>query len=122
MSDRLTRRAAIGAIASIPAIGGAAALPMSAPDPLVEAIARYRRKLAEFAAVPDDVDDDDAIEAEFSPPYDALAFDTPSTTSMRGVMEAIRFCLSNDEVHLASDAAEGVLISALKYLEGEYGL
>ena len=59
---RFSRRAILGALASVPAIGASAALVvLPAHDPLLDAIGAYRAGLADFNAY--SPEDDDAADA-----------------------------------------------------------
>lgn len=125
-SQAMTRRAALGAIASVPAIAGATALPVALAaaaaisDPLADLIAEYRAKTAEFAAIPDEVvtreNEDALVEATYGPISRKLWRDPPLPTTLRGVAEAMRFAI--DERGFCDRAAERIIVAALAYLDG----
>ncbi|RJT31893.1 hypothetical protein D3227_28050 [Mesorhizobium waimense] len=119
---RFSRRALfLAAIASVPAIGAAIAAPAVSPDPLVDAIAEYNARAAEFAAIPSDLIDmgneEAFVAATYGPAFDRLWKDCPAATSLQGVAEAIRYALK--ENCICSSSAENVLKSALAFLDGE---
>jgi hypothetical protein len=117
-----------GAIASVPAIGVAAAAESTdvdfRPDPLADAIADYRAGMAKFAAIPSEMIDidneEDLVQATYGPAFDRLWQDCPPATSLRGVAEAIRFTLESQSI--ACSSAENTLEAALAFLEREHGL
>ncbi|WP_136616991.1 MULTISPECIES: hypothetical protein [Mesorhizobium] len=139
---RFSRRAMLGALASVPAIGAAtAAVAVTTPpkvfpnfgsipaaaaqaDPLADAFAEYHAKMAEFMAIPIEQittqDNEDAlVAATYGPVSDRLWHATPQATSNRGVAEAIRYAL--DERSVIDRIAEAALVSALAFLDGERG-
>jgi hypothetical protein len=135
-----SRRALLGAIASVPAMGAAtAAFAVSTPpkvfpnfgnapaehaDPLADTIAEYRAGSAQFAAIPSDLIDmgneEDFVMATYGPAFDRLWDDCPPATSLRGVAEAIRFTIESQSICCSS--SENTLEAALAFLEREHGL
>lgn len=126
MTTTMTRRAALGAVASIPAIGAATAAPMTLADsdPLADAIAKYRAGAAQFAAIPSEeitMENEEAmVMATYGPAFDKLWDDCPPATSLRGVAEAIRYTL--EENCIGASSAENTLRAALAFLDQEHRL
>lgn len=118
--NKITRRAAL---ASIPAMGTAAIVPaMSEPvDPMLAMITEYRKQVAAFAAIPDDVLTKDSepgyVASTYEPAMLVLMNETPETTSIAGVREAIR--LAFEENAFLCTLSEKCLRSALAYLDQE---
>ncbi|TIV71514.1 MAG: hypothetical protein E5V89_09785 [Mesorhizobium sp.] len=123
----MTRRAALGALASLPAVAGATALPVALEasttisDPLADAINAYYTGMAYFAAIPSELIDreneEDFVQATYGPAFDRLWKDCPPATSLHGVAEAIRYALGSDSI--TSGSAENTLQAALAYLDRE---
>ena len=88
------------------------------PDPMVEAIAAYRKAAKEFARLPQIIVagfEDAHVEATYGPILTSLTENPPAVTSLEGVREAIR--LAFDENAFCSQLSEAVLKSALSYLD-----
>ncbi|MER8489345.1 hypothetical protein NKH53_13840 [Mesorhizobium australicum] len=137
ITGRFSRRAMLGAIAAVPAIGAVAAagtLPATLasvpvahvehPDPLAEAIAEYHSKMAEFMAIPVDEitgeNEEALVAATYKPALDRLWHHTPLPTSLHGVREALRYTVEVDG--FIDRVAESVAKAALVYLDQEHGL
>lgn len=90
-------------------------------DPMLETITEYRRQVAVFAAIPDEVLTKDSepayVAATYEPTMDRLLNETPETTSIAGVREAIR--LAFEESAFLCTLSEKCLRSALAYLDRE---
>ena len=122
----ITRRAALGAIASVPAIAGATALPVAlaatetVSDPLADLIAEYRAKTAEFEAIPYEVltreNEDALVEATYGPTARTLWRNPPMPSSLRGVAEAMRLAI--EEKAFCDHAVEALIALSLAYLDG----
>ena len=123
---RFSRRALLGAIASIPAIGGAtAALAVAAisqpADPLLDAIHAYRAGLADYNAnAPDDNDLADAyVDLSYGPPLEVLdEWEEPATTR-RGAIEALKLAIEENETFPLSSVGGPLLAAALAYFEAQ---
>ena len=92
-------------------------------DPLLEAIEAFRDGNRRFCALPEDfapyADEDEAIEATYGPPLEALnEWDDPAQ-SLAGVREAIRIVLK--EGCLGNWMEASLLTAALAYLDQEGG-
>lgn len=103
------------------ALGPMATVPMS--DPLFEAIKGYRAGKQAFNEIPDYLiptseDENRAVDQTYGPYMEAIlrnGDDTPETTSIAGVREAIRLALEEDTI--IDCMSENALRSALRYLE-----
>lgn len=88
-------------------------------DPLLDTIKEYREQLAAFNAIPIENLTKEAeheyAEATYEPSFDRLMNDTPETTSLDGVREAIRLAFEEDA--FCCRISENALRSALAYLE-----
>lgn len=129
-SQAMTRRAALGALATLPAMAGATALPVALAatatisDPLAETIRAYRVGVAVFRVIPSEVitmeNEEDIVQSTYGPAFDKLWKDCPPATSLHGVAEAIRYALEEDALMCCS--AENTLKAALAFLDQEAGL
>ena len=120
---RFSRRAIFGALASIPAIGGAVAAPAVSTqhDPLVDAIRAYRAGLAEFNAnAPEDDDEADAYaEVSYGPPLNVLKkWERPAQTRT-GALEALRLIADENKDFARNPVVGSLLAAALAYLEAQ---
>ncbi|MER8431371.1 hypothetical protein [Mesorhizobium caraganae] len=121
----ITRRQAITALASIPAIGAATeAFPSTAPetinDPLLDAIWAYRAGMADFnlKAPADDVANAYA-EISYVPAMNALEeWEQPAKTH-RGALEALRLIAEETGLYEASPLVSPLLAAALAYFEAQ---
>lgn len=90
-------------------------------DPMLDTISEYRRQVAVFAAIPDEALTKDSepahVAATYEPAMRVLMDDTPETTSIAGVREAIR--LAFEESAFLCKLSEKCLRSALAYLDSE---
>ncbi|TGP55780.1 hypothetical protein EN868_11700 [Mesorhizobium sp. M2D.F.Ca.ET.225.01.1.1] len=122
-NQAMTRRAALGALASLPAIAGATALPvaLAAADPLADLIAEYRAKIAEFEAIPDEVltkeNEEALVQATYGPVSDRLYNNPPTPTSLRGVAEAMRHAI--EDKAFCDHGDERLIAMALAFLDRE---
>lgn len=120
--SNITRRCALTSIVAIPAMGTAAIVPaMAEPvDLMFETISEYRKQTAVFAAIPDSVltkaSEPAYVAATYEPSLIELLDNTPETTSLAGVREAIRLAFAEDA--FCCTLSENVLRSALAYLDG----
>ncbi|RWI90613.1 hypothetical protein [Mesorhizobium sp.] len=123
----ITRRAALGALATLPGMAGATALPVALAatatisDPLADLIAELYVKRAEFDAIPAELvtfeNEDDLVEATYGPANDCLWHHTPEPTTLRGVAEAMRYAI--EEEAFLDRVAESVVKAALAFLDRE---
>lgn len=113
----ISRRAALmGLAASSAAVLPAAAAP--ANDPLFAAILDYRAGNAAFEALPiaETQEDENAqVRATYGPPMQRLNSWSAPATSLRGVAEAIRIVLDEDD--FGCFLSRPVLSAALAYLD-----
>lgn len=141
-TDLITRRAALGAMASIPVfwaptvaaaagadVGGldtsarAGGLPSgpaeSSPDPVQVLVRNYRAALADYHAnAPKDEDAGDAYMAEHvDPHFDALCAWSGPARTLEGATEALRLAAEESE-RLVSPITQPLLRAALACLEG----
>lgn len=90
-------------------------------DPMLETITEYRRQVAVFAAIPDEAltkdSEQEYVAATYEPMMRVLLDETPETTSIAGVREAIR--LAFVENAFLCRLSENCLRSALAYLDRE---
>lgn len=115
----MNRRAFFGAAAL--ALGPMAIVPMT--DPLLEAIQGYREGRKAFNLIPVDLlptveEENRAVDETYGPYQEAMlrnGDNTPETTSIAGVREAIRLALEEDTI--IDCMSENALRSALRYLE-----
>ncbi|MFK0688026.1 hypothetical protein ACFX5Q_07450 [Mesorhizobium sp. IMUNJ 23033] len=125
----ITRRAALGAIASLPAIGAAteafpstgSTAPETINDPLLDAIRAYRAGMDDYNVnAPDDSDEADAYaEISYAPSLEVLAeWEQPAKT-YRGALEALRLVAEENVVSQASDINGPLLAAALAYFEAQ---
>ncbi|OBQ96035.1 hypothetical protein [Mesorhizobium sp. AA23] len=129
-SQAMTRRAALGALASLPAMAGATALPVALAatatisDPLAETIRAYRVGVAVFRVIPSEFitteNEEDIVQSTYGPASDRLWNDTPQPTTLRGVAEAMRYAIEEDA--FIDHGAEKVIKAALAFLDREAGL
>jgi len=135
---RFSRRALLGAIASVPAIGaaaaafavatppnvfsnfgGIAAVPVEHPDPLLDAIRAFREGLADYNAnaPQDDAAAEAYAEMSYVPPMAVLEeWEEPATTR-RGALEALRLIAEENDDFAASPVVGPLLAAALAYFE-----
>ncbi|RJT36107.1 hypothetical protein D3227_20535 [Mesorhizobium waimense] len=119
----LTRRAALGAIASILATAGATAPSAAIPvnDPLIDAIAAFRAGLDDYdrnARLEDEEKLDAYAEASFGLPMTVIEEWERPATSKQGAIEALRLALDEMSSFEASPTVPPMVGAALAYLEG----
>ncbi len=120
MGINVSRRSLLRAI---PVASAAAVLPTMAVlalnDPLFDTIKEYKKQKAAFAAIPDDEltkqNEQEYVAATYEASMERLLHDTPETTSLDGVREAIRLAFEEDA--FCCRISENALRSALAYLE-----
>ncbi|RWK35475.1 hypothetical protein [Mesorhizobium sp.] len=126
----LSRRLILAGLASLPAMGGAAAAPAmstqvdTGPDPLADLLAELIARRAEFRAIPSEMfteeNEEDLVKATYGPAADRLWNETPQPTTLRGVAEAMRYAIEEDA--FIDYGAEKVIKAALAFLDREAGL
>ncbi|MDG4889291.1 hypothetical protein [Mesorhizobium sp. WSM4887] len=128
---KLNRRAALGALATLPAMAGATALPVALAataaatisDPLADLLAELIARRAEFRAIPSEMitedNEEDLIKATYGPASDRLWNETPQPTTLRGVAEAMRYAIEEDA--FIDYGAEKVIKAALAFLDSGGG-
>lgn len=133
----ITRRAALGALASIPTVAGttvAFALPaVSQPpdlprvlapttdDPLLNTIRAYRDGLADFNANAAEEWDQEANDsyaaATFRPPMESLSEWSEPAKTHKGAVEALRLIAEENALYAHSPLVGPMLAAAVAYLE-----
>lgn len=88
-------------------------------DPLLDTITEYRKQIALFNAIPDGdlTKENEAsyVASTYEPAMRKLLYDTPPTTSLEGVREALRLAFKEDA--FSCRLSENALRSALTFLE-----
>ncbi|OYR13058.1 twin-arginine translocation signal domain-containing protein [Brucella thiophenivorans] len=121
MINRRSFLSAAPCVGAALAFGSIAAVPV--PDPMLELIQAYRAGKIAFNDIPDHLiptveDENRAIDETYGPYMEAIlrnGENTPETTSIAGVREAIRLALEEDTI--IDCMSENALRSALRYLE-----